>query len=228
MKLKEIIYDLKLIISNGKIPDDSKFDNRLIVNWINNQRSLWLTNTYNKKVEPRNNEVQVLNCVDFTLIDSNEYDDINTNITLLKSDNKIPRTLDVYTRQMITAIRPLDAVGRKINFVNRERAIYSGNGILNRDMLYSFIHNDYMYIKYGEKEWRTAIPRKLRLEGVFENPLEVDVFNNTIDNIWDGINEYPISRRFIDYIKAEIIKLDIQAFIASPLDDSNDDENKTK
>ncbi len=226
MKLLDIVYDLKLIISRGTIPDDSKFDNRLLINWINNQRALWLTNEYNKKRDVRNNEVQVIKEIEFEVIDGNEFGIVDTGTKLMRSKLRIPRVLQIQTRIMLTSVRALNVVGCRLNLVNREQFVYSGNGKFNKGMLFVTLHNDYLYIKYGVSAYRDRIPTKLRGEGVFEDPLEIDVFNNTPDNIYDGIDEYPISRKFIDYMKAEILKLDIGSFYQAPLDDANDDENK--
>ena len=224
----EIVYDLKMIISNGRISDDTVFDNRLLVTWINKQRALWLYNEYNKGREVMNNEVQALKEVEFAVIDGNISNSIMTNCKLLQSIQTIPRTMAIQIRDMITAVRPLQVTSQRFNYVSREEAVYSGNGKFNRDMLFIFKHGDRLYIKYGDKNERTQIPKVLRVEGVFENPLEVDIFNGTIDNIWDGVDEYPISARFIEYLKGEILKSNVTSLLTYPEDRSNNDNYDDK
>lgn len=224
MKLPEIVYDIKTIIHGGKIPDDTIFDNRLIAHWIDTQRALWLTNEYNKGIELENNEVQTIYDLEFEIIDSSELQIYDTDINVLRSKITVPRTLTSRTRDLITGIRGIDVLGHKLNYVRREQALYSGNGMFNRSYLYVFKHNDYLYIKYGNQNRQSAIPLHLRVEGVFEKPMEVDVTNNTIDNIWKGVTEYPISVRFVQYIKGEIIKADVNTLFNTVKDSANNDE----
>jgi len=224
MTLPEIVYDLKLIIHNGHIPDDSKFDDRQLIYWINTQRALWLTNEYNKKREIRNNELQTLTNVTMSIVDANEVTSTSSGIRLLKSDSKIPRTLNGQYRDMLVNIKAF-VVNVPFNFIDVEEVPYCGEGIMNSNMLYFFKYNDYLYCKYGKETLTLPILERVTVTGVFENPLDIDEFNETYDNIITGIDEYPISAKFIDYIKAEILKLDVSTFMQMPVDVNNDDEN---
>ena len=222
MTLPEIIYDLRTIISSGHLSDDSNFSNRLLIHWVNTQRALWLTNEYNKVRDKGNNEVQVLKNIAFAAVDSTEVAGFSLDTAYLRSVNQIPRTLKLHIGDTLI-LRPLDVFAYSMNYVDREQATYSGNGKFNRNMLFVFKHNDYLYLKYGTQLEYATIPKKLRGEGAFENPLEVDDFNGTYDSIFHGTTQYPISARFIDYIKAEILKLDVKSLFSSPKDIANDD-----
>jgi hypothetical protein len=83
---------------------------------------------------------------------------------------------------------------------------------------------DYLKLKYGNQNQKTVMPIKLRATGIFENPLEVDDFNGTEDNILNGIDKYPISQKFVEYIKAEILKLNATSFYSMPKDTRSDDQ----
>ena len=225
MTLPKIVYDLKLIIHNGHIPDDTRFDDRQLVYWINTQRSLWLTNEYNKKREIRNNEKQLLRNVPMSIVDSNEITTVSSGVKLLRTTAKLPRTLNGQYRDMIISIKPLNIINVPFNYVTVEQASYCGEGVLNANMLYFFKYNDYIYCKYGKQTLKIPILERVTIEGVFENPLDVDEFNSDYDYLWKGTTEYPISAKFIDYIKAEILKLNVGIFMQMPIDNNNDDEN---
>jgi hypothetical protein len=92
-------------------------------------------------------------------------------------------------------------------------------------MIYFFKIDDYIYAKFPDTHLRVNIPTNVMIEGVFENPLEVDDFNETIDNIWDGIDEYPISRKFIEYLKNAILTTNFAPMLSIPSDSTGNDEN---
>jgi hypothetical protein len=224
MKLPNLIYDIKTIVHRSKIPDDTNITNRLIVNWINNQRALWLTNHYNKGRDFKNNEIQSLHDVEFEILDANETNDIESGNSIIKSKKKIPRVLQISNKPIYTGYRSLDITEPNITMISRNRAPYAGNGILNKYRLFIYPYNDYFYLKYGIARPTSSIPLHFTIEGIFENPLEVDDFNETYNNILDGIDEYPISMSFVDYLKGEILKLDVQSLYSMPADENNDDE----
>lgn len=225
MTLPELIYDVKTIIQSGKLSDDSIYDSRLITYWLNTQRALWLNNEYNKGRYVRNNEVQVLFNVEMQVINADETTGLNLGGQLVRSVNPLPRNIEIHSRDLITAVRSVDMIYRKaINYVSRDQAVFSGNGMMNRNELFAFKVNDYLYLKYGEQSQRDQIPLHLRVEGVFENPLEVDEFNGTLDQIWNGITQYPISAKFVDYIKGAIMQGNVIPMIKFPRDTQNNEE----
>lgn len=226
MTLPKIINDLQLIIHNGHVPDDSKFDDRQLIYWVNTQRALWLTNEYNKKREIRGNETQTLKDVSMSIVDANEVTTTLSGTKILKSDKEIPRTLNGQYRDMLLNITPLDFTHIPFNFIGVHQVPYCDEGILNSNMLYFFKHNEYLYCKFGKMTKKLPILKKVSVTGVFEDPLQVDEFNETYDNIVTGIDNYPISAKFLDYIKAEIIKLDVSTFLQMPIDMNNNDENE--
>lgn len=226
MKLHNIIDDLQLTLHRANVHNATNIDKRLLVQWVNNQRALWLSNEYNKGREFRNNEIQTLDIVEMEVDTTSSITfNLPKSITLLKSKERLPRTLQFQTRDGLVAIRPLNRQIPRFNYVSREQVPYSGNGKYNKGMVFFFKIDDYLYMKYGGDNWKNNIPLQLMLEGVFENPLEVDEFNNTIDYIWDGKDEYPISMKFVEYIKNAILETNFIRLMSSPTDKMNNDEN---
>ncbi len=225
MKLPNIIDDLLLIMTHANTPQAHKVRKEQIRQWVNNQRALWLTNEYNKGREVRNNEMQILHTVELEVIDSSELSTvIDSETRVLKSKYPVPRNLQLMLRDTLISIRPLTVIGERLNYVTREQAIYSGNGVLNGKFLYAFKHNDYIYVKYGKQADKSEIIKKVSIEGVFEDPFTVDVFNNTEYAIIDGINEYPVSMQFVEYIKGQVLQQDFNALMQVPKDNKPNDE----
>lgn len=226
MKLPNIIDDLELIFHKANVHNETMITKPLIDQWLMNQRALWLSNEFNKGREIRNNETQTLFSVEMELDKTSSIVfQLPGGITLLKSKKKLPRTLQFQTRDGLIAIRPLNKQFPRYNYVSREQAPFSGNGKYNSNMVFFFKSDDYLYAKYAEDNLKVNIPIRLMVEGIFENPHEVDTFNDTIDNIWDGIDDYPISMRFIEYIKGAILETDFSKLIVMPTDTNNNDQN---
>jgi hypothetical protein len=226
MKLPNIVDDLLLIISRGSIPQSSIFDKRLIIQWITNQRALWLYNEFNKGREFRNNELQILNDVELEIdTESSMLNSLPYGTTLLRSVETLPRTIQFTSRDGIVSIRSQNKQIQRFNYVPREQVPYSGNGMFNKSMIYFFKIDDRLYAKYGPDSLRINIPNTVIVEGIFEDPLEVDEFNGFDDNIRNGISEYPVSMRFVEYIKNAILETNFLKLITAPADMSGDDQH---
>jgi hypothetical protein len=226
MKLPKILDDLMLIISKAKVPNATRYDKRLLSHWVDTQRALWLSNEYNKGRDIMNNEVQIINSIEMQIdTASSVATSLPSGIALLKSTVQIPRTIQLQTRDGITAIRPLNKQFARFNYVPREQAVYSGNGMCNRNMIFFFKIDDYLYAKYGTQNLKNNIPTHVSVEGIFESPLEIDDFNNTFDYIWNGTHEYPISMKFVEYIKNAILETNFISMLTAPEDNSANDEH---
>lgn len=228
MNLPSIVDDLKLIITHANPIQAHKVTKAQLRQWINNQRALWLTNEYNKGRGIRNNEKQVLYNVELVVVDSAELStEIDSEIRVLKSKYPIPRNLQLMLRDTLVSVRPLDVTSVRINYVPRELAIYSGNGVLNGKYLFAFKHDDHLYIKYGSQADTANILTNVSIEGVFENPFEVDRFNETEDDILLGKEHYPVSMQFVEFIKSNVLQNDFGALMQMPKDDKPDDESNS-
>ena len=67
--------------------------------------------------------------------------------------------------------------------------------------------------------------RNVNLEGIFENPLEVDTFNGTKNLIRFGKEEYPVSEAFLAFIEQNIWQTHINQFVMDI--QANDNEDQT-
>lgn len=220
MKLPELIQNIKSTLYNNRVPNSNLLDNRQIIYWINEMRALWLKREYDKVRTPYQNEKQILLEIDMIPYDT----ELINGKSLLISKNKLPRNIHWNTSDGITRVSGLDVMSEKINHTDRESAIYKGNGKFNRKLLFSFKNDDHLWITYGSNADKSRIPSKLKIEGIFENPLEIDEFNGTT-GILTGDSEYPVSESFLLFIETEVFKAHIQRFIK---DINSDDEEEIR
>ena len=223
MKLPELIQNVKSTLYNNRVPNTHLLDNRQIIYWINEQRALWLKREYNQVRPPMQNEKQVLENIELEIVDDEDIIDIN-NYTLLKSKKKLPRTIQYNISDGVSYVSGTKMLSKKINYTTKNNMLYKGNGIFNRKQIFAFKDNDYLWIKYGHNMDKSRILKYVKLQGIFENPLEVDIFNDNDNSIRFGLSEYPVSESFLPFIETEILKTHQNFFIKDI--SSNDEEDK--
>ena len=222
MKLPELIQNIKSTLYNSRVPNTTLLDNRQIIYWINKQRALWLKREYNQLRSPQQNEKQVLNDIELKVYKNIVYPINIITHTLMRSKLKIPRTIQYNISDGVLGVFGKDRFDIVLNYTDRNSVIYKGNGVFNRKQIFVFKDNDYLWLKYANNLDKSRIVKNVVLEGVFENPLEVDEFNNTNDNIYEGIDEYPVSEAFLEYIEEGIYKINPNKFIKD--EQANDEE----
>lgn len=224
MKLPELIQNIKSILYTNKIPATNKIDNRQIIYWINEQRALWLKREYNQIRPPQHNELQSLYNIEMEVIDNENTLGI-VNKTLLRSKKTIPRTIQYNLSDGIRYVSGTKLLSNKLNYVSKNDMLYKGNGIFNRKRIYAFKDNDYLYIKYGINTDKSRIVKHVTIQGVFENPLEVDEFNNLSNYIRFGLSEYPVSESFLPFIEEQILKTHITYFTKDIANNDEEEDN---
>lgn len=198
--LKEIGYDLlqHLRASNK---DDDDIDIRSVYYWIKNQRALWIKNELAKHVPTSNKLIQDLGSLA-----------VSTDGTQKKTSATIP--VPIHYRGMPKLVRVGSATITSDDYLilPYQSAKYHGNGRFNSALTVAYYYNGYVYIKGGTTSITT-----INVRGVFEDPM--DVTGMTSDS------EYPVDEHLIDYLKGEIIKLDLSVFARTAEDKTNDEEN---
>jgi len=224
MNLPKIIYDIRNVLSNGELTDDSKIDNRLIYQWVNNQRNLWLVNSFNKNRPPDNTEIQVLRNVELEAVNDSTLTGSDSSVGVLKTKIRIPRTIQWNNNSGITSVRRSGITSKPIQLVHHNKANYVGNGMFNYNGLFAFRIDDFLYIKHGKTSSNLDIPKSLDIYCVLEDPLNIDTINKN-HAMWEGDSEYPVGQKMIEYMKGEVFKSNISLFLNAPKDIKNDDEN---
>jgi len=188
--LKEIGYDLlqHLRASNR---DDDDIDIRSVYFWIKNQRALWVRNEIAQHRETSAKLIQDLGSLAVVADGSTGQK---------KTSATVP--MPIHYRGMPKLIRvghATDLTQHDYLILPYQSAKYHGNGRFNTALITAYYHNGLIYLR-GTLTSVTAIG----VRGVFEDPL--DVTGMTVDS------EYPIDESLIDYLKGEIIKLDLFVF----------------
>ena len=104
----------------------------------------------------------------------------------------------------------------------------SGNGRFNKDQIYSFYLNDYLYIISKSLKGYWYLISQVAVIGIFENPRDLGNFIHINgDPCWSLDMEYPISLDLWNYIKDQIRQNNLEGLYNIPVDKSNDSDFQT-
>lgn len=202
MKLESFIYEIRALLPS----DWLDVDDRHIIKWINEQRALWLKNEFNngRLVDDR---LKQSIPIEVKLVNSSEVSGVKANSVLLKTIYEIPNVIIKHYSDTITSVHSVSILDEKFNYVLKDDAIYSGNGKINSRDIFCFKYNKYLYIKCQKSNPKIKIIKDIVIEGVFEDPIEVerDYINRGKDIDIMKI-EYPISDAIWVYMKGQILK----------------------
>ena len=219
--LNELVYDIEEIVNHNYISDDVSLSKRQIAFWINSQRALLIRQELNKGRALDPAITQSLNCVELEVVSASDCCIDNSDCMILRTVNTIPKPISTYSRQGITRVGPVNIMSKPYLLVPQAQALYSGNGRFNSEQRFAFYKDGYIYIKLNTLT--VSVLKRISITGIFDNPEDVSKFNDCDGNpcfSWD--DEYPMSAWMIDYVKDNILKLDISILKQLPTDRSND------
>ena len=211
--LKEISYDLYQHI-RANASDDDDIDLRNIKYWIRTQRNLWLKNTLNKYNITSDNVIQDLGTL--TLETSGLYKRCTIDLPRFLTVNQEPKIIRVGTPAIATA-------STDYAIIPYQQSKFINNGRFNTSLVSAFLFNKRIYLTSTAAVIATL--SSVNVRGVFEDPLDVTWYGTPSDIPFTENMEYPIDEGFIPYIKGEILKADIIAYLKAPQDPSNNANN---
>lgn len=185
------------------LPQDYKnIDSRTLIRLINQFRAVWIKNEYNKGNRITDKIAQTLSGISMNIADQSEVAFINTKSRILKSSTTIPIPVIAGNKELILSVRNTNLLVQNYNFISRETAVYSGNGRYNKEDIFCFLYNKYLYLKLNAP--KIALIEFVTIEGIFEDPL--DCINFQYKTYIDDLDyEYPMIDTMWGYIKSEIL-----------------------
>ena len=198
MELRKYLFEVKELTGLE--------DNRYIIRLIELNRALYYRNKLMNGEFINEQAIQKLSNVELELIDQSESPiDLPSGYAILRSVKKIPDVLSVRNNHTIFVVRNLRLLAKPFSVVSRDEAVYSGSGRANNRDVFTFLHNNYLYVKLNEDNPRISLLENVTIEGLFTNPTEAITFEDgTADrDMW--FHEYPIDDACWVYIRNMII-----------------------
>ena len=224
MTLHELSYLILEGIRANKIVDDENIDIRLIQDWINLKRDLYIKNA--RDTNPNNrlnlNIYQKLP-VDVEIIDvedAGDYPFINNTTQSYKivqsieygNENPIPSIIEDKNGPIVLSVESVDAMKLPFTFVSYDQLKFSGNGKFNSGLIYGAIRDNNLFFKYHPffEDHEQVV-----LRAVFQDPRQVTGYDTRT-------SEYPANMDLIEYIKNGVYDKDVRMLLSTKPDVVND------
>lgn len=200
---------------------DSVFTTVYYTDLINEQRSLFIRNEYNRKREFDPN-IQQSFCEDLELVDPHNCPCANIPIgcKILRTKRQIPNSIEFHHSKAITSVGPIILYERRFTLIDYDRVPYVGNGRTTNRAIYAFLYDNYIYVI--SKDPLVNLLKKIAIRGIFEDPTAIADFTNCDENniCWKPSDPYPINQWMWAYVKEQVIQQLLRKR-QIPEDDSN-------
>ena len=216
VSLDSIINDILYIIRGSQVSQSETISNNQIENWVHQYRALLIKQDLDKGKVVNPDYVQEIQCAKLIVVDKSEDSTIRTGRYLVKTELKIPKTIDLNFRSGFTYIGTLD--GKELDFVSQSRVKWQKEKYYTQNSPLAYLKNEHIYIDNDHViEW-------LCIRGVFELPQEVGNFVNPYTNIPEFTlsSKYPIPINMLPTLKEMILKKELGIMVQEPSDKKND------
>lgn len=200
----------------GLSSDDNRFPVPYVYSKLIVTGSELIRQDYNAGKLAQNGAGQTLQCVEMVKPSEQECEEFDGEFTVLKSCKKIPKPVESNSGLIITGIYTKAGeritYGTMAKFNQRRKRRYQ----LTDFSPYAIIRDDYLYIfDYEEIDCL-----EVSVDGYFDNPADVDIFNNPSD--CKGIGDRPLN--YPEYLLRRIYRIitdELRMKYGIPLDNTN-------
>lgn len=204
---------------------DSIFDTRYYTDLINEQRSLFIRNEYNRTREIDPN-VQQSYCEELELVsaDNCPCTTIPIGCKILRTKNKVPNTIEFHHSKGITSVGPVVITAKRFNLIDYDRVPFVGEGRTTKNTIYAFLYDQYIYVI--SKDSMVSLIKKITIRGIFEDPTAIAEFLACSENniCWTPNDPYPINQWMWAYLKEQVLQQLLRKR-SIPQDDSNNSQD---
>jgi hypothetical protein len=224
LSLEDLQSQLDEALSVNSI--ESSFSYEYYTDLINEQRTLWLRNEYNKNRSIDPYIIQELPCLELELIDPIICCiPVPTGCKVLRTKKEIPNTIEFHHSKGIVAVGPADIMLPRFLLIDYGRVPYAGHGRTTGKAIYAFLYGRHIYV--FSKDPSHLLMEYITLRGIFEDPTTLGEFIDcsTVNSCWKPSDPYPINQWMWAYIKPIIVQQLIQKAMSLPPDDSNNSDD---
>lgn len=199
----------------------------LIEEYILQVRTNLIKNDLNKNYTVDSFIVQDLGCMLLEEADKGccEYP---TGCTILKTVQKIPSTIELHHKMLITRIGPVDITARSFQVIPIERVPFCGLNKFTKNLVKVFIKDGYPYLVINKDNpifWGLNV---INVQGVFENPTEISQFS-TCDGTkcYNNDQEFPVKKWMIPAIIDMVVNKFLGPQATTPIDQTQNNKVDT-
>jgi hypothetical protein len=220
----QYLYDIRGLLRNYHIIDEDFLTERQIEFWMVSQRATWIKKRDSAYMKIDHTLAQVLTEDIISVDRSFNVNDVPAGYRILRTKRRLPGLINFLTWDGIVDAGPVDMAANRFNNMEYREAIASGNGRFNKNQIFSFHNDGYLYIiSKGIKNYWYLISQ-VAVTGIFEDPRALGDFKRiTGEPCWTLNEEYPISLDLWAYMKDQIRDNNLEGLYNIPVDKANDD-----
>ena len=228
MLIRDVISRVKSLYNRGAASDDSRLSNRHVYSKIRSVRSLLIKRQQDKRTALSPWNIQVIECLQLEIVDPATCDCVEIpGCKLLRSKCEIPRAIQTKIGTGIENVSSLDGTTIFSPTTWAKKKYKSGNKYTSKQSDY-FIRDNYLYITHN------TVLQRVSISGVFENPYEVDRFNNDGNCACEGdlvdacANPMDSTLALDEYLIEPLMELCVKELIQIFAQMPEDNENNAK
>ena len=216
--IKEIVYDIKNLMRGGIQSDDELISDRQIEFQINTLRAQFIRQDINKRRSISDNIKQLIHCLEVEPVPASVCG-LNTGELIMRSKLKVPNAIETSHSDLITAIGPTGILSVNFHMIPYNRAPWARTNKYTKQMTCAFLLDSFIYIVGPEVE----LLEKVKVEGVWQDPRDIGNYlkDDGTPSYDAEVEEYPISTSMLDLIKQQMIASNMQPFLQTPADTTN-------
>jgi hypothetical protein len=217
------IYDVRGMLRNYHIIEEDTLTDRQVEFWIMTQRSNWINKRDTAYIKVDHSFSQSL-ISDVISIDRSIIPTaVPAGYRILRTKTVLPHLINFKSWDGVISAGPIDIVSERFNHGEYREAVMGGNGRFNKDQIFSFILDDYLYIISKSLKNYWYLISKVAVIGIFDNPRDLGNFRHvTGEPCWTLEMEYPISLDLWNYMKDQIRQNNLEGLYNIPVDKGND------
>ena len=220
--LREILYNIKNIVSKGRQSDDFPYSGRQLAFQVNYYRAKLIHEQIKKEASVDNaSYIQDLGKVPVKLADA--HDCCEVDVCVLRTVEKVPEFLDGKSGEMVTYVGNLD-YSRPYQRIAVNRIYWQQFDKYTSKQPRWYYKAGYIYLVNPVSPMLSFI----NIQGVFTDPVEAHRFrtcdcpDNELPCV-DGFDEeYPLEERMIDTLVKLILQTEFNVYLQSQDDAQND------
>ena len=218
MNTNSIISDIRNIASSGSNPIEYKIEDSQILFWVNETRSMLISQALKARQDISDTWVQVITCLSLDQVDKSECCLVNTNCFVLRTRVKLPRTIETsYDNTIIRVTKPDGTIIPKRTAFS---SLYNSYSKYAKDKAYWYLKDDYIYVVNED------LLETINVWGLFENPSELSTFVACSGTPCFSLeSSYPCSLKMASDITNIVIKTKVYPYLQLPADNRNDGVN---
>lgn len=209
-----LIADIRNIASSNSNSDNFKASPEQILFWIEEVRSILISQSLAKKDDLNDSWLQTITCVPLIQVDIAECCEIATGCYLLRTENPIPQTIDTYKDNWIVSVTTDsgDIISKSNTFRNR----YQMYNKFTSTKPSWYLKNDYLYISNND------YLETINVTALFESPSQLSSYSSCDgEPCWSMDSNFPVTMTLASQITDYIIKAKINPLFTFNSDTSN-------